>query len=377
MKKILFTFFAAMLFLPNLAQAATFQTGEEVFVDHRTADDLYATGGVLSVAREVSGDLIAVGGKVNVQGKISQDLFAGGGDITIDGEVDDDARLLGGSVRIDATIKDDLIAAGGDVSLADSSFVGGDVDLAGGSLILGGAVNGDMKLAAGSIHFNSDVKGNVTLVNFEKITFGPNARIQGSLSYRAPQAIEVPPNVARGGVIFEAIETDRVTENLPAVLAGFSLLSFLATLFFGLVLLWLFRHYLLHAAEIAYENTLKTVGVGFLVLILTPIMALILLVTTIGLPLSLCLLTLWLVFLYTAKVMAAMLIGFKLVRVSPKSRLIRLFGSFTLGALIYSLIGMVPVIGWVINLIFVMTALGGMTLYELELFEQLRKKKIL
>ena len=107
---------------------------------------------------------------------------------------------------------------------------------------------------------------------------------------------------------------------------------------------------------------------GFLVLILAPIVVIILLITTIGAPLALVTLALWLIFLYMGKVTAAMLIGYKIVKVSPKSSFARLFGGFSLGALIYSLIGMVPVVGWVINLIFVLIALGSMALYELEVF---------
>ncbi|MBN2306697.1 hypothetical protein JXD20_01820 [Candidatus Peregrinibacteria bacterium] len=376
MKKILLTLFAALLFLPTFVQAATFQAGEEIYIDQSTSDDLYTSGGILSVTEEVSGDLIAAGGKVMLRGRITQDLTALGGNLMIDGEVDDDIRVIGGSIHINAIAKDDLMGVGGDVTLTDNTFVGGDVNLIGGSLVLGGVINGDMRLAGASIYLNADVKGDVTLLSFEKITFGPRARIQGTLTYAAEEPLKMPANLVKGGIIFKEIETSRVKENLPAIMAGFSIFSFLATLFFGLILLWLCRYYILHASEIAYDATLKTVGVGFLALILSPIMVLILLITTVGIPAALALLVLWLVFLYMAKVMAAMLIGFKLVRVTDKSKFIRMFGSFTLGAVIYTLIDMVPVVGWVINLVFVLIALGAMTLYEFELFYQLRKKKI-
>ena len=376
MKKLLLTFLAAVLVLPNLASAATFKHGDEVYVDQRTADDLYTTGGVLSITREVSGDLVAAGGRVSVDGKVTQDLMAGAGELTINGEIDDDVRVAGGNVRIDATIKDDLLAAGGDVSLTDSSFVGGDAHLVGGNLFMGGVINGDVKLVGNSIYLNSDIKGDLILVDFDKITFGPKAKVQGKLWYRAVQPIEIPAKMVKGGVEYKMIKTNQVEENLPAIMAGFSLFSLLATLFFGLVFLWLCRFYILHATENAYDNTLKSVGVGFLVLILSPIAVLILLITTIGIPLALALLALWMIFLYTGKVLAAMLIGFKIVKVDDKSSFPRLFGSFALGALIYTIVAMIPVVGWVVNLILVLLALGSMTLYELELFTQLRKKKI-
>ena len=248
--------------------------------------------------------------------------------------------------------------------------------MAAGSIVIEGTINGDFRAVGGSLYLNGDVKGNVALLNFERITFGPQARIQGALWYRAEEEIKIPEGVVRGQVIFKEIPPSQVEENLPRILAGFSLFSLLATLLFGLFLIWICRYYVLHVASVAYEATLKSLGVGFLVLILTPIVAVVFLITTIGIPLALVLLSLWLILLFVSKVMAAMLIGFKVVRVSEKSGFGRIFGSFALGALIYTLIGLVPVVGWVVNLIFVLIALGSWTVYGLEVFEQLRKKKL-
>ncbi|MBU0705765.1 polymer-forming cytoskeletal protein [Patescibacteria group bacterium] len=376
MKKLVFTFLAALLFLPNLVQAATFVTGEKVYVDQQISDDLYVTGGILSVQETVNGDVLAGGGKINIDGGVSQDLMAGAGDLSVTGEIGDDVRVIGGSIRIDATIKGDLLGAGGDLTLTDESFVGGDVALGGGNIMAGGTINGDVKLAGGTVYFNSDVKGNVALFNFEKVIFGPGAKIHGDLWYRASQQIKIPEGVVVGNVIFSGIPSSQIEKNLPAFLAGFSLFSLLATLLFGLIMIWLCRYYVLHSADLAYEATLKSLGIGFLALILTPIVALVLLITTIGIPTAMVLMAFWLVALYAGKVTAAMLIGFRIVRIEGDSGFGRVFWSFALGTLIYTLIGMVPVVGWVVNLIFVLIALGSLTLYGFEVFGQLRKKKI-
>ncbi len=377
MKKYLLSFMVAVLFLPSLAQAATFESGDEVYIDTKISDDLYASGGVLSVQKGVNGDLIAAGGKVDINEEITQDLMVAGGDISVNGAIGDDVRMAGGSIRIDATIKGDLLAAGGDVSLADSSFVGGDVNMGAGNIMLGGVINGDLRLAGGSVYLNSDVKGDVTLYNFDKIKFGPSARIQGDLSYRYAKELEIPTGMVNGDVVYKNIPESQIEANMPVIFAGFSLFSLLATLFFGLFLIWLGRYYVIHVSTTAYEITLKSLGVGFLVLILTPIAALILLITTIGVPMALVLMAFWFVALYVAKVMAAILIGFKIVKVSGKSSFSRIFGSFALGALIFMLIGMVPIVGWVINLVITLIALGSLTLYESEVFVQLRKKKLI
>lgn len=376
MKKVLFTLFLALILLPNAALGATFASGQNVVANETVSDDLYVSGGVVSIPSDINGDLVIGGGQVQVDGNVSQDLMAGGGDITVVGEVGDDVRTVGGNLRIDTTIKGDLLGAAGNITLTDKSYVGGDVNMAGGDLLIGGTINGDLRLAGSSVYLNASVAGNVTLLNFNKITFGPQAKILGTLWYRAHEKIEIPANVVSGEVTFVGIPESQIKENLPSIIAGFSLFSYLSTLLFGLFLIWIFRYSLLHTANVVNEAALRSLGVGFLVLVLTPIAALIFLITTIGVPVAIVLMALWLIFLYVGKVMAAALIGFKIIRVNEKNGFGRVFGSFALGALIFAIIGMVPVAGWLLNLLFVLTALGGFVLYGLEAIEHLRKKKI-
>jgi len=192
----------------------------------------------------VNGDLIAGGGRAYIDGLVTQAIMAAAGDMSITGEIGDDVRVVAGSLKVDATIKGDLMAAGGDLTLTDDSFVGEDVNMAGASLVIGGTVNGDLRAVGGTVYLNADVKGSVALVNFDRITFGPDARVQGSFWYRAEQKIDIPEGVVRGEVIFKEIPAaSQVKESLPAMLAGFSLYSLLATLFFGLLMIWIFRSY--------------------------------------------------------------------------------------------------------------------------------------
>ena len=376
MKKFLFTLFLALLILPNSALGATFQAGQSLIVNEPVSDDLYASGGVLSFPSDVNGDLLAAGGKIQVDGKVSQDLMAGAGELTILGEVSDDVRAAAGSLRIATTIKGDLMGAGGDVTLADNSFVGGDARLAGGNILIGGTIGGDLWVAGGTIYLNSIVNGNVTLMNFNQLTFGPNAKILGSFWYRSQEQVQIPDNVVSGTVEFKQIPKSEIKENLPAVLAGFSLFSFLSTLLFGLFMVWLFRYSLLHTASAVNDAALKSLGIGFLVFILTPVVALIFLFTTIGVSMSAVLTALWLILIYVGKITAAALIGFKILRVNEENTFGRIYLGFALGALIYTLIGMVPLVGWIINAVFVLMAMGGFTIYGLDILEQLRKKKL-
>jgi hypothetical protein len=208
----------------------------------------------------------------------------------------------------------------------------------------------------------------MNLYQFDRLTFGPNARIQGDLTYRSREALQ---NIPAGSVEGEVRHTqtmqrpDRGQGSVwAAALAGLSIYDLLATLFFGLFLLWIFPRFSPRMYEVIEANPLKSFGVGLLVLLGGPILLFVLLVTLIGIPMAAFLFGLWLLMLYLAKISAALLIGNKIVPVTAESTLLRQYGSFALGALIYTLLSLIPVVGFAIKLVLVLMALGGLVLYH-------------
>jgi hypothetical protein len=380
MKKILLTLLAALLLLPNMAQAATFEAGENIDISSVVTDDFYGAGELINIATDIRGDLFAAGNQVVVDGNVSQDTTVGAGNTLIKGEIADDLRVATGTLNVSAVVKGDILAAAGTITIDDNSFVGGDLYAAGGQMLINGNINGDLKLAGdkdGSVRIDSVIGGSVGIIGFEHITFGPDAKILGDFWYRAPEPIEIPEGAVEGEIIFKPIQMQKVEKTIfPALMAGFSLFKLLSLLFFGLFFIWLCRFFLVNAAARAYEATLKSLGIGALILILTPVVAVILLMTTIGIPLALVMMGIWLIALYLAKVMAAILIGFKIIRVDDKSGFGRTYGSFALGALIFTIIGLVPFVGWIINALFVLIALGGMMSHKIEVHDHLKKKKL-
>ena len=92
---------------------------------------------------------------------------------------------------------------------------------------------------------------------------------------------------------------------------------------------------------------------------------------------ALILMALWLIALFVAKLIASLMIGMKIIPVKDKHGFLRVFGVFALGALIFMLLTLIPVIGWVLKFILVLMGLGAIALYEMGLFKGLRKKKMI
>ena len=379
-KKTFIIILLSIFILPTLAFALNFEVGEEIFSTETINDDYYGAGGTVQMQSDVNGDLMMAGGKLSIDSTVSQDLTLAGGDIIVSGEVGDDARIGGGNVTINSTVKDDLIVGGGNVELGSNGFVGGNFIFGAGNVIINGIVNGNLQGSAGNVYINNEIKGNVKLLGVENVRFGPNGKVLGNFFYRSPKISEtVNKETVKGEIEFKLAEIPE--EKIKAIgrglVAGFSIFHFLSLLFAGLILIWIFRFYMINTVQTAYSASLKSIGVGLLILILTPIVAVLFLITTIGWPFFLILMALWLIALFIAKLIAIMMIGMKIIKVNIKSGFGRTYGAFALGALIFMLLTLIPVIGWVLKFILVLMGLGAITLYEMGLFKGLRKKKMI
>lgn len=380
-KKLFIIVFLSIFLLPTLTFALNFEVNEEVISSEMINDDYYVAGGSVQIDSDINGDLVVGGGRLMINSIISQDLTLAGGEVTVNGEVQDDARLAGGNITISAIIKDDLILGGGNVILTDTGFVGGDFIFGGGNVIINGMVNGDVMGAGGNVTINNVIKGDVVLYNVDSIAFGQNGRVMGNLSYRSPNPSKTATKQhIRGLIEYEpskvSVSDKKIQLLTSGILAGFSIFRLLAILLSGLILIWLVRFFMTNSVKAGYTEPFKSLGFGFLALILPPIVALILLITGIGYFLSFLLVLMWLFLIFLGKLTGILMIGMLIVSVKSKSGFWRVYGAFALGALIYILVSLVPIIGWIAQFILILIGMGAVVLHETVVFHLVRSKKL-
>ena len=375
-------FFLALfiLLIPAQVMAMEFFGGKSVVIDTLQNDDTYIRSDEVRVHEDVNGDLAAGGGTLTVESRVNGDLFLAGGNINVAGEVFDDARLAGGNIRITANIHDDLMVACGSLEIDKSALLQSDLLFGCGNASLGGVISGNVRGSGGNIYFNSRVRGNVNL-NADQITFGPNAYIEGDLTYKASKEMEIKSNIVKGKVTFHPMKAP-VSERQMAwigtgILAGISIISLLTTLFFGLFFIWIYKYFAHHAVQHVMESPLQSLGLGLLTLICTPILAILFMVTVIGIPIGIIMFIAWIILIYIAKVMASMVIGWRILHIDEKASFGKRYLAFLLGAVIYTAMGIIPVVGWAINCLLILFSFGGIVLYYSSLLPTLRKKKLI
>lgn len=303
-----------MLGLPMLSLAAEIKYGRDLMFPkgETVSDDLYLAGGTVTVASDISGDLIAAGGNVFVSGTVSQDIWAASGNVNITGAVRDDVRAAGGNVTVSGNVAGDVLVAGGTVHIAPGVVVNGDVISAGGNVIIDGKVNGNVEVAGGQITINDIVGGNV-VAKADTIMIGRTGDIRGSLEYtaRKPETLSNQGKIA-GSVTFH----ERVGGKAADARAAFAglvaigvLIKLLMALVAGLVAIRLFPRF----SGLLVQRTISGFGGellrGIVLAIVLPICAIIAAVTVIGIPFTVALFLISLLFALIASVYSGILVG--------------------------------------------------------------------
>lgn len=336
-----------------------FSTGEKVTLSGTVNGDAYLAGGNITVDGVVNGDLLVAGGNINVTGTVTGSVRAAGGNIQIDGQVGQNVTAAGGNVRIGrgAKVMGSLVAGAG--SLEVLGPIGKGITVGGGSVTLANQVGSDIVAGVGQLYLTStaSVSGNLTYFSDNQATVASEASISGKITHNLP-----PRDQGRESF-------------LAGAKTGWSLFTFLSLLAVGLMLSLIFPNFTQKTADLVTGKPLASLGVGFLVLILTPFLILLLFLTLIGIPLAILLLVGYIFLLIFSQVFAALALGQKTLGLLNQKANQAL--SLILGLLILALLGIIPIVGGIITFLAMLAGLGAYFMSKKAIVLELRGKKTL
>ncbi|MDA1060498.1 MAG: hypothetical protein O3B47_01760 [bacterium] len=378
MKKLLLILTVLIVSSP-LTSAASFETAENFVLTEQSNDDKYILTGNGNIEADVLGDLYIGGGSIVVNGNVLEDLVIVGGKVTVAGDVAGDLRILGGQVQVSGNVGDDVIVAGGQIDLGKDSRVGGSFQSASGIVTIDGVVKEDVRGVFGMLFLNGEVTRDVIVTVEDSLIISKLARIGGDLKYSALLEASIPENVVAGDIAFNKFEREGVVENLTFLSFIQKFLSFVSALLLMVIIVMFSPKPLVRSAELTRENVLRSFGIGLLTVIGGVIGPILLMVTVVGIPIALIVFVMILVAFYFVKIfvaawLASYFFDYKRKKIWIKPRY---FLALTIALLAYYLIGIIPYIGWFINIILFLIGLGSLMLVKIELFKSLRAKKML
>jgi cytoskeletal protein CcmA (bactofilin family) len=350
---------------PSTALGADLRSGNDVTIasDRQINDDLYVTAGQVNLHGHATRDVIVAAGSFDFDGTIDGSLTMLAGEATLKGTIGRSVRVAAGQVEISGPIGGDLVVTGGSVKVTSSGRVAGDLLLAGGNVDVRGTVDGKVQGYAASFTAGGTFNQSVD-VKTQSIDVLPTARVTGNLDYTSPNTASIPGSAQIGGQVAHT-ESSPFRGDWRSRGAWTShLVRLLRTLIVGAAIVLLFPRASARTAN-AVRRLLPSLGMGILFIWLLPLIAILLLVTVIGIPLALLVVIAYLIALYLSQVFVGLMIGrFILPRSwDDGTRGFNLL-AVVLGVIIITLLKMIPVpfVPTAVGIVVTLLGLGGLVL---------------
>jgi hypothetical protein len=280
-------------------------------------------------------------------------------------------RAFAQTVIINSNIGKNVMVFGGEMNLRDTANVGGTITLFTGDTALSGHVAGDLLGFGGNFDING-VLGHDAKVHADTLSIGANAEIKGQTKFEGSREAEVSSSAKLGSPVqFTMKKRSHETDYTSARFYWHQTLLWGASFVFGLVVLLLAPGFFFDA-ERACKKAAQSIGLGLLFFFATPIVAIIVCITIVGLGVGISTLLLWIIAIYAAQVFVGSWLGERIlgegIGVGPA------LGRLALGLLILRAVHMLPHIGGLI--IFFVVIPWGIGAMVLALYRYMRPQLV-
>lgn len=249
---------------------------------------------------------------------------------------------------------DDLIVITGG-AVVPAGQTAGDVIVVDGPVRIAGRATGDVVAVSGPIRITGRVDGDVVAVS-DRAFLAPTARVGGDLLYG-----DESPALAQGARVDGKVEKEEWNDvfSSPAWSVAGPLAWWLAvsisTLLVGVLLLLLAPRMLGAAARAARGRPGAVIGWGILIAIALPLVAILALVTLVGIPFGIALLLALVPVMLVAYATSTWILGRRLVK-EPRSPWLALLAGWG----VLRLLALIPVLGFLVGLAATVIGLGAL-----------------
>lgn len=338
------------------------RAGARVNVNAADHESAWAAGAIVAVRGTVRRDIAAAGAEVEVDAVANRDLWAAGAIVTVAGRAARNMGVAGARIAVNAEVGGDLNAAGARVLIGPQTVVTGKVRLAGADVVFAGTAQGPAEFYGDHVRIDGRVTGNV-LVRGRSATVGRGAVLNGDVIFE----ILDEPQIETGAQIVgrQTVTLPRVpgldTRHLVGGLVALVLFGVGAGFVLGLILLVVARPFVERAVARMRSAPVTSGLVGLAVLILVPLVAVLVVVTVIGIPVGLVTLLSFPLALLTGGVLAAFWVSDWMMNRQREQR--SFLGRLLLlivGLLVLMIVGLIPILGFVVWLLALLVGLGGL-----------------
>lgn len=309
----------------------------------------YAEAGAnVNSNRTVYHSLFLAGNEVEAGDTVDGVDFVAGNLVTFHGMVEYGA-FAGNSVKVNGDIKKDLFVAGNAVEINDSAKIGRDVFAGASALLIKTNLNGNAFLGGGrlvleDITINGDVNA-----DFDEIIIKGKVSIVGTFKYNEGAQISGLENVSAKNIETIAGSSSKAEKNWLLTLENkvlFLIGRIIVTVIF-IAILPRFSKKLVK--DICLRSSWKQLALGLGLLLLTPLVAIFMIATFIGIPLGALALAFYFIFAYFSTTVTGGVLGEVLAKNLFKREKMHIVAKYSIGIIAIVLLGLIPIVGGLIN----------------------------
>ena len=311
-------------------------------------------------------DNYIIGDSVTIDTIVDGNLFVIANNVTIKTQIIGNAFIIANNVSIlpEGYISNSLYVATKDLNVKGITY---DIYAVSNNADLSGYIYRDLHIATDNLHFigtvgrNASISAkNITLLDTSKentsemSSMPVTSNILGNLNYSSEKEIEFPQGMVAGKITYSNSDFSLIKTN-PVMSIIYSTLFVIAL--FG-IYKWLAPKFLKKSGDLITVKPFKTIGLGLLTLIAIPVVAVLLFIAKITSTIGLFLLAICLVLLFASK--ATFIIALNNI-IAKKLKFDKTLKTFLLSVVItiaIKLIAMIPFVGIVLNIIFIITGAG-------------------
>lgn len=324
-------------------------------------EDLFIFGNTIIIDGTVNGDVFAFGQTITINGDIDGSATVAGQTITFNGDVSRGARIAGQTLSINGNIGRDLMAAGASLNVSGTSEIGKSLFVASNSAQINGRVVDGIRGSLEELTIADGVGGDVR-VNVNNLTITSTANITGDVIYTSKNEANIQTGSRVGGTV---TRHEPAVDKEPTFFTGIAgtvvgkVLGFFMIFLIGIIVILVAPRQVALLTKSLRARPAHSLGWGAVILFVTPVAALIVMFTVIGIPLGLITLALLGISIYLAQIPVALLIGWLILRSSREldSRGF-MIGALALGLFLLLLLRLIPFVSWLFTLFIVLFGLG-------------------
>lgn len=348
------------------ASAAVIEIEQDSYLlreGERVDNDLVVAGERVVIEGVVTGDLIVATRYLEVSGEIQGDILGIAEEIDVTGTVGGSLRTGSRSLAIEGTIGRNVTSAGETLRLRSGGRVLGSFTAAGREVLLSGPVERDLIVGAQLSELNGRLGGSA-LLGGETLSIGPEAGIEGEVTFYGQKEPEVSPSARLASeIVYKHVEHEENQSTAVSWVTHF-VYFWAAAFVLGVALLLVAPATAETLRAVHVPDYGKSLLVGVLSVLVTLVTGGFLCVTLIGLPLGFVVLFLLALGIYVAQVYVGLYLGSEIL--GAPTDVAQTLGRLALGLFVIHLGESVPILGTLVWLAIAVWGFGAITLLALD-----------